>query len=286
MPVPSAISDLSQTAGSNYPAGSESPSTSDDYFRTYAAFIATLRDGKGFAAEATVASAATADIGAANSLYVAITGTTTITSFGANYNGPRFLRFAGALTLTHNASSLILPGGANITTAAGDTCIVVPQAAGWRVVSYTRAASLPMAGDGQAFSAYLSASQSLTNNVFTKIAFNTEDYDTASAYDAATNHRFQPTAAGYYQINASVRLSGTSMTDAVLAFYKNGSIFKRGSGATSSASSQQTSASVLVYLNGSTDYVQVYAYTSAASANSAVGGSEYSYFQGALVRAA
>lgn len=145
MPVPSAISELSQTPGSNYPAGSESPSTADDYFRTYAAFIATLRDGAGYTAEATVASAATADIGAAASLYVAITGTTTITSFGANYNGPRFIRFAGSLTLTHNASSLILPGGANITTAAGDTAIVVPQSAGWRVVSYTRAAT-PMTG--------------------------------------------------------------------------------------------------------------------------------------------
>lgn len=141
MPVPSAISDLSQTASSNSPAGSESPTTADDYFRAHASFIARLRDGAGYAAEATVASAATADIGAAASLYVQITGTTTITSFGTNYNGPRFIRFAGALTLTHNASTLILPGGANIVTAAGDTAVVVPQSAGWRVVSYQRAAA-------------------------------------------------------------------------------------------------------------------------------------------------
>jgi hypothetical protein len=135
MPVPSAISDLSQTAASNSPAGSESPTTLDDYQRAHASFIALLRDGKGFTTEATVASAATADIGAANSLFVQITGTTTITSFGTTYNGPRFLRFAAALTLTHGAA-LILPGSANILTAAGDTCIVVPEAAAWRVVSY------------------------------------------------------------------------------------------------------------------------------------------------------
>lgn len=121
MPVPTLISQLSQTAASNSPPGSESPSTSDDYFRAHAAFIATLRDGKGMSAEVDVASGATTDIGAANSAFVRITGTTTITSFGANYNGPRFIRFAGALTLTHNASSLILPGAANITTVAGDT---------------------------------------------------------------------------------------------------------------------------------------------------------------------
>lgn len=143
MPVPTLISQLSQTAASNNPPGSESPSTADDYLRTYAAFIATLRDGKGMSAEVDVASAATTDIGAANSAFVRITGTTTITSFGANYNGPRFIRFAGALTLTHNASSLILPGGANIATVAGDTAIVVPLAAGWQMVAYQSADSGP-----------------------------------------------------------------------------------------------------------------------------------------------
>lgn len=97
-----------------------------------------LRAGAGFNTEVSLASAATTDIGGAGSLYVAITGTTTITSFGTNYSGPRFLRFTGALTLTHSAS-LVLPGGSSIVTAAGDTAIVVPQAAGWRVVSYTRA---------------------------------------------------------------------------------------------------------------------------------------------------
>jgi hypothetical protein len=145
MPIPSAISDLSQTAASNSPAGSESPTTLDDYQRAHASFIALLRDGKGFATEATVASAATADIGAANSLYVQITGTTGITSFGANYNGPRFLRFAAALTLTHNATTLILPGAANITTAAGDTCIALPISGGWYVAQYVRASD-PMTG--------------------------------------------------------------------------------------------------------------------------------------------
>lgn len=92
-----------------------------------------------------LASATTTDIGAENTNFLNITGTTTITSFGTNYNGPRFLRFDGALTLTHNATTLILPGGANITTAAGDTCIAVPNsgtsgtADGWLVMAYVRA---------------------------------------------------------------------------------------------------------------------------------------------------
>lgn len=98
--------------------------------------------------EADIASAATTDIGVQNTNFLRITGTTTITSFGTNYRGPRFVRFAGALTLTHNASTLILPTGANITTAAGDRAIIVPKATtgtadGWQVLAYQRA-------DGQA----------------------------------------------------------------------------------------------------------------------------------------
>ena len=86
-------------------------------------------------------SAATTDIGAQNSVFLNITGTTTITSFGTNYNGPRYLRFDGALTLTHNATTLILPGAGNITTAAGDSAIVVPSgspANGWRLIGFQK----------------------------------------------------------------------------------------------------------------------------------------------------
>ena len=161
MPVPSSITDLSTTAGSNSPSGSESPITADDYLRTISAFVATLRDGKGQSAEATVASASTADIGAASSPFVQITGTTGITSFGTTYSGARYVRFAGALTLTHNATTLILPGGANITTAAGDTLVAVPTGnpgAGWRVVVYQRA-------DGTALvsSAYMTKAANLSD---------------------------------------------------------------------------------------------------------------------------
>lgn len=87
-----------------------------------------------------VASAATCNIGAALTQRVRITGTTTITSFGSTINKMRFVRFAGVLTLTHNGTTLILPGGANIVTAADDTCIAVSDSSGnWRVIQYTRA---------------------------------------------------------------------------------------------------------------------------------------------------
>jgi len=88
-------------------------------------------------AEVTLASAATTDIGGAASTAIAISGTTTITSFGAAVNKIRFVRFTGALTLTHNAVTLILPDGSNIITSAGDTCVAISNGSGnWRVFQY------------------------------------------------------------------------------------------------------------------------------------------------------
>jgi hypothetical protein len=88
-----------------------------------------------------IASASTTDIGAATGESVTITGTTTITGLGTKAAGClRFVTFSGALTLTYNATSLILPTAANITTAAGDTAIFVSLGSGnWKCLSYTRA---------------------------------------------------------------------------------------------------------------------------------------------------
>lgn len=93
----------------------------------------------------TVASASTADLGAVPGRYVNITGTTTITAFGTIKAGTvKYVKFAAALTLTHNATSLILPGGANITTAAGDTATFVSEGSGnWRCLSYQVASISP-----------------------------------------------------------------------------------------------------------------------------------------------
>jgi hypothetical protein len=96
-----------------------------------------------------IASATTTDIGAATGNYVSITGTTTITALGTVQAGSRrIVRFTGILTLTYNATSLILPGAANITTAAGDTAEFVSLGSGnWICVAYQRAAgNVPVSG--------------------------------------------------------------------------------------------------------------------------------------------
>lgn len=72
-----------------------------------------------------VASAATVNLttAAPNTRNINITGTTAITAFTVAAGQTYFVRFNAALTLTNNAS-IVTQSGANITTAAGDTCIL------------------------------------------------------------------------------------------------------------------------------------------------------------------
>lgn len=144
MAVPAVITDLLVAVADNVPKGSDSVTTStgpDEYFRAHAAIVRRLH-AKG----ADVASAATVDLGAINDgSYVKITGTTTITSFGTIAAGvERTLLFADALTLTHDAAKIILPGAANIVTVAEDVAVFVSEGAGlWRCKSYQRKAVPP-----------------------------------------------------------------------------------------------------------------------------------------------
>lgn len=94
-----------------------------------------------------VASASTTDIGASNSDYVEVSGTTTITALGTSTGRNHvWVKFQSALTLTHNATSLILPTGANITTAAGDVAEFVRVTGGnWQCLGYHPASGKPVA---------------------------------------------------------------------------------------------------------------------------------------------
>ena len=89
----------------------------------------------------TIASAATVDLGSVPETSITISGTTTITSFGTSMKAgqAKIVTFSGALTLTHNGTSLILPAGANITTAAGDQALVHCLSSGNYRVMYERA---------------------------------------------------------------------------------------------------------------------------------------------------
>lgn len=91
-----------------------------------------------------VASATTTNLETATGDLIDVTGTTAITAITLNDGHERTVRFTGILTLT-NGASLVLPGGANITTAAGDFAVFRGYAAGVvRCVAYERIAGTPI----------------------------------------------------------------------------------------------------------------------------------------------
>jgi len=138
------------------------------------------------------------------------------------------------------------------------------------------------------FAAYLPSDQNIANATFTKVVISSEEFDTKAEYNAS-NARFTPTVAGYYQINAQVRMSLTgSSAEYFVALYKNGSQITRGTNHTF-ANSVNNAASVLsqvISLNGSGDYLEIYAYQTSGQTRTLAGGRNYCVFQGFLVRGA
>jgi hypothetical protein len=141
-----------------------------------------------------------------------------------------------------------------------------------------------MTAAGPAFSAYATTLTNTANATFTKVTCVTEEFDTASCYDTGLS-RFTPNVAGYYQINGQ---GGNSFSTLIVSIFKNGSEFKRGfqGGA---AGPLYATVSAMVYLNGTTDYVELYWYQASGSTqNNGLGVPVYTanYFQGFLARPA
>lgn len=116
-----------------------------------------------------IASASSLALGDGN--YFDITGTTTVTAIATKGTGSVIkLHFDAVLILTHHASNLILPGAANITTAAGDEAEFIEYATGlWRCVSYQVAANVPGGGGALVFISSLTASSDATLSFATGI---------------------------------------------------------------------------------------------------------------------
>lgn len=137
-----------------------------------------------------------------------------------------------------------------------------------------------VAGNGPAFSAYTGTTTTLSAATWTKIVYDTEEYDTNSNF--ATS-RFTPTVAGYYLVIASVLWNTTSLGERVVAIYKNGASYKWSSDIQNIANINNCF-SCIVYLNGTTDYIEVYGYSSNGLTTST--SSNQHYFQASMVRAA
>ena len=105
----------------------------------------------------------------------------------------------------------------------------------------------------------MSGTQNVTSGVWTKIAHDVKNYDTANCYNTTT-YRFTPNVAGYYLANTEIIGIASTGTQFLSAVYKNGSFaqyignLRYGTGAGEGG----VSGCCIVYMNGSTDYIESY----------------------------
>ena len=181
---------------------------------------------------------------------------------------------------------------AGIAVASGNDGTVIIQSglAGAKVaaISISAAGNISvLASAAPCFSAYQSTAQTIPNGAVTKIIFQTKLFDTANAFDATTNYRFQPTVAGYYQISGAFAGTTTAANLAVCYIYKNGANSLVGSNAyISAAGNISATANGIIFLNGSTDYVEIFGFQSGTVSMTSIAAANGTYFQAAMIRPA
>lgn len=176
-------------------------------------------------------------------------------------------------------SNIILGGG---PSGGGSVTLQAPNTNSNQTVNIPdRTGNLMM--DGPAFSAYAGANQNISGSTWTKLNINTEEFDTANCFDTST-YRFTPNVAGYYQVNGQVFYGFGTVSRMIVAINKNGGTFKLGNDV--NAAGFRMVVSALIYMNGTTDYLELYTYYAGSGSGTGGNGSADTYFQAYLVRAA
>lgn len=178
---------------------------------------------------ADIASAGTVNLDTATGDYVFITGTTTITAITLSEGRCCTIKFGGALTFT-NGASLILPGGANITTANGDIAMLRGEASGVvRCIDYQRADGTSVVSSAlNGTQVRKAATQSIPNGTITALNFDTENWDDAAWHSNVTNNtRITVNYTGRVQITGNVTIVFSSNSFLNVMIYKNGAEVRR-----------------------------------------------------------
>jgi hypothetical protein len=174
--------------------------------------------------------------------------------------------------------------GVSATRGDDGTLVFKTGASGSQVNALTLAADgtptflkAPVNAASPAFSVLLASNYSIATSTNTKLPFNTREFDAGNQYDT-TNSRFLPTIAGYYAVTVSI-FPATTTTATAAYIYKNGSPIKR---QITSVASGPTLVTSLVYMNGTTDYVEGWGFLTGTSPQVS-NASDLTFFQGALI---
>lgn len=171
--------------------------------------------------------------------------------------------------------------GSHYTCVAGDVLrLEAITISTFRLSTITRAALI----NAPAFAAYVGTERTITSSTFTKVDYDTEDYDSAGAFDVDLA-RFTPVVPGVYQVNwrvSNIASTGT-VTRCLTSLYKNGGSIRRGEDAYITAGFGSCGA-CQIYLD-SNDYIEVWAYITASTLAKYDDGISVSFFDAALIRA-
>lgn len=141
------------------------------------------------------------------------------------------------------------------------------------------------AAQKRVFGGYLNADQTVTAGVWTIVHIDTVEFDSHNEFDNATNYRYTPAQRGYYRVTAEISSAASTLPlSCVSAVYKNGSAYKYGTYMVTS-SAPSSNVNCLVYLNGSTDYIDFRAAVDATSAKF-YGTSTHTYLNIELIKIA
>jgi hypothetical protein len=179
----------------------------------------------------------------------------------------------GVITTADNTGTLQLQSGGTTIATISSTGLALN----------TGNITLPSTAAPTFYTTRITTNQSISANTWTKVQCQSEDWDTNSNYDNATNFRFTPTVAGYYQFSGGIEMNNVSGFYQI-AFYKNGSSHRLSSYYANSTNGSQFSISDLIYCNGTTDYVELWGATSTSSNAFYTGG--ITRFGGVFVRSA
>ena len=137
------------------------------------------------------------------------------------------------------------------------------------------------------FSVYQSSGlNQVVGNGSSVVILNTKQFDTNNNFDAVTTYRFTPTIAGYYQFSFGIFSIDNNITNFRAELAKNGSAVAQGQYTQTGIYVWVSNSSALVYLNGSTDYVQLRANNGSGVNITLISGLVNVYLSGFLARSA
>jgi hypothetical protein len=112
---------------------------------------------------------------------------------------------------------------------------------------------------------YRAAAQTVPDVTWTKIEIDTAYYDPGSIFDL-TNNRIKPTKPGYYQINGQIWIIlGGVPVEITIAVYSSGVQACLGNRFYATGSVGGATVNDILYQNGTTDYIELWAYLTSGS---------------------